>query len=254
MDREVIFANSLQSLVKQARAQGNIVSEEEIQNAFAELAKAGMPLDKGQLELIKDYLKKHNIGIGQPVAEEDYLDQEEIDYLEMYMKDLSELPEYSEGEKEAFTLSAMAGEVDAQNKLIQIFLPDVVEIAKLYAGQGVYLEDLIGEGNVALTMGVTMLGALEHASEAQGTLAKLIMDGMEEYIAECVDNTKTDDKIADKVNIVADKANELFEDLRRKITVEELAQETGMSRKSILDAIRLSGNSIDTIDAGDIDG
>ena len=35
--------------------------------------------------------------------------------------------------------------------LIEIHLADVAEIAKLYAGQGVLLEDLVGEGNLALS-------------------------------------------------------------------------------------------------------
>ena len=76
----------------------------------------------------------------------------------------------TKGQKEAITLSAMAGERDAQQSLISVYLPQVVEISKLYAGQGVFLEDLIGEGNVALAMGVTMLGCLENASEAEGML------------------------------------------------------------------------------------
>ncbi|MDE5866330.1 MAG: hypothetical protein K2H31_07010, partial [Lachnospiraceae bacterium] len=96
-------------------------------------------------------------------------------------------------------------------------------------------------------MGVTMLGALENASEAQGMLGKMIMDAMEEYIAENEDEVEKDKKIADKVNKVADKANELAEDLHRKVTVEELMNETGMSRKTIVDAMRISADKIESI-------
>jgi len=244
MDRERLFAENLQLLQREAKENGNIISEDRVKELFASLE-----LEDEQMALVYDYLKKRHIGIGEAVVDSDYLEQEEIDYLEIYMGELAELPEYSDGEKEAITLSAMAGEVDAQNKLVEIFLPDVVEIAKLYAGQGVFLEDLIGEGNVSLAMGVSMLGALEHASEAQGMLAKLIMDAMEEYIAECNEESKKDEKIVNRVNEVADKAEELYEELRRKVTVEELVQETGMSRKMILDAIRLSGRKIDAIES-----
>lgn len=69
-------------------------------------------------------------------------------------------------------LSAMAGDAQAQERLLTLMLPQVVDVAKLYAGQGVFLEDLIGEGNVALAMGVRMLGAMEHAAEAEAMLAK----------------------------------------------------------------------------------
>ena len=103
------------------------------------------------------------------------------------------------------------------------------EIAKLYAGQGVLLEDLVGEGNLALSFGVTMLGSLEKPEEVEGMLGKMIMDAMEEYIAEHAENSKIDKRVEDKVNKVADKARELAEELQRKVTIEELMEETGMS-------------------------
>jgi len=107
---------------------------------------------------------------------------------------------------------------------------------------------LIGEGNVALSFGVGMLGSLEHAHEAEGMLGKLIMDAMEEYIQEHASNEQADQKVVDKVNKVSDKAKELAEILQRKVTVEELAQETGMSVKYIQEAVRMSGFQIESID------
>ena len=47
---------------------------------------------------------------------------------------------------------------------------------------------------------------------------------------------------------MADKARELSEELRRNVTVEELAEESGMSVKTINDAIRMSGFKIENID------
>lgn len=242
MNQETLFAQKLEQLTQEAKEQGNCVSEEQLREAFAELS-----LGEEQFEMVRAYLRQRSIGVGEPASPEDYLSEQEIDYLEDYLRQLEELPEASEGEKEAVTLSAMAGDADAQNRLIQIFLPQVVEISRLYAGQGVFLEDLIGEGNVALAMGVTMLSAFEHAAEAQGMLGRMIMNAMEEFIAENAEETKKSRKMADRINKVADKANELAEELHRKITIEELMNETGMSRKSILDAVRMSGNKIEAI-------
>ena len=246
MNRELKFAQTLEEVKKKAKEQGNCISEEQIKESFSALS-----LTEEQFRMVYDYLKQHKIGIGEPVNPDDYLSEEEADYLDAYLEQLKEFPEVSDGEKEAITLSAMAGDTDAQNRLIQIFLPQVAEIAKLYAGQGVFLEDLIGEGNIALTVGVTMLGALEHAAEAQGMLGKMIMDAMEDFIAEDAAEARKDRQLADKVNLVADKAYELADDLHRKVTVEELMQETGMSRKSILDAIRISGDKIESILSAD---
>ena len=244
MDREVQFASTLEEVRQKAKAQNNCISHAEVEEAFAPLS-----LSQEQMDMVYQYLRQKKIGIGEPVDYEEYLQEEEKDYLASYLESLGAFGEVSKGEREAVTLSAMAGDADAVGRLTEIFLPEVVEIAKLYAGQGVYLEDLIGEGNVALSLGVTMLGALEHASEARGMLARMIMDAMEEYIADNARVAKKYSKIADKVNQVADAANALYEELRRKVTVEELMAESGFSRKAIEDAVRMSGGKIEAIDA-----
>lgn len=240
--QELLFAKTLEQVKRSAKEQENCISEEQVREAFAELS-----LTDEQFEMVFDYLKKHKIGVGAPVDPDDFLSEEEVDYLEEYRKELALIEAVSDGEKEAVTLSAMAGELDAQKQLIHIYLPQVVEIARLYTGQGVFLEDLIGEGNVALSMGVTMLGCLEHAAEAEGMLIRMIMDAMEEIISENMQEADKDKKIADRVNKVADKAKELAAELHRKVTVEELAAETGMSPKSIQDAMRMSGFAIEDL-------
>lgn len=242
-NQEILFARALETVRKQAKQQGGYLQKEQVEEAFFSLG-----LSEEQLSLVYDYLKKHKVGIGEPVDLDEYLSEDEVDYLEEYKKELALLPTVTEGQKEAMILSALAGERHAQSSLISVYLPQVTEIAKLYAGQGVFLEDLIGEGNVAIATGVTMLGCLEHAREADGMLVKMIMDAMEDCINENMAEADKDKKIVDKVNKVAKKAKELSDELHRKVTVDELATETGMSLKTIYDALRFSGNSIEEIE------
>lgn len=243
MNQEVLFAQTLEQVRQHAADQGGWISEEDVQEAFAPLALSGE-----QLQMVYDYLVKQRIGIGAPVNPDDYLTEEEKNYLQNYLDELAALPGASPGEKEAVTLSAMAGDPDAQSRLAIIYLPDVVEVARLYSGQGVPLEDLIGEGNLALSMGVSMLGALEHASEAQGMLGRMMMDAMEELIQEQHSMENADQRMAERINRVLEAARALSEELHRKVTVEELAQETKLSEKSIRDAIRLSGHQIEYLE------
>lgn len=243
MEKEILFADRLHELRNTAKKQANIVTKDQVEEAFAEFH-----FDKEKLDMVYDYLKKHNIGVGEPVDAEENLTGEEKDYLQMYLEELSALETVTDGQKEAFLLQAMAGEEAAQERLISIFLPEVVDVAKIYTGQGVFLEDLIGEGNVALTMGVKMLGAFGDAKEAEGALIKMMMDAMEEYIAENAEADKKDKHMADKVNKVADAARELAEDYGRKVTAEELAAESKLSVKAIKEAIRLSGGKIEDLE------
>lgn len=243
VNRELLFAQKLESVRRTAKEQGNCIRGEQVKAEFAAL-----DLNPAQLEMVYDYLREHKIGIGEPVDPDAYLTGEERDYLQDYLDKIAALPVCSEGERQAYTVSAMAGDLSAQRRLVESCLSDVADIAKLYVGQGVPLEDLIGEGNVALTVGVGMLGALEKPSEAQAMLARQIMDSMERLIRDNADSGKIDKKIADRVNQVADKARELARELHRKVTPEELGQETGISVKAIQDAMRMSGFRIEEIE------
>ena len=245
MSGEEQFLQKLTELKDTARLQGHMLSEEQVKEFVKELS-----LDAEKEQLLHDYFRQNHIGIGEPVSEEEYLSDGERSYLELYLEELKALPQINDGERRALSMAAMAGETPAKKKLVEAYLPEVVEISKLYAGQGVYLEDLIGEGNVALTLGVEMLGALEQPDEVQGMLGKMIMDAMEEYIAENADEKKINQKVLSRVQKIAEQAKALSGELRRKVTVEELMQESSLNEKEIRDAIRISAGGIEEIDEG----
>lgn len=241
-DREYQFAQALEEIRKLAREQGMHIADEQVRAAFA-----AQDLSEEQFAMIYDYLKKHKIGVDETVDPEDYMSAEEKNYLEDYLQGLQGLRKYTEGEKEAALLSAMAGERSGHDRLVEIYLPEVVGIAKLYIDQGVSLEDLIGEGNVILAAGVAMPGCVETAAEAESLLIKMIMEAMEELIDGTARMQESDRKMAEQVNIVAEAARELAEALGRKVTPGELAEESGLSEEVIRDAVRISGGAIEDI-------
>ncbi len=244
-NKEKEFAEILKLVTRTARENKNVISKEQVELAFSELE-----LDEKQLEMVFDYLQKHNIGIDEPVDVTENLTEEETNYLNDYLESLEGLNKLSNGEKEAVSMAAIAGDKEAQARLIENYLPLVVDVARLYSEQGVFLEDLIGEGNVALTKGVTMLDAVGEPSEVEGFLYKLMLDAMERIIEENLAEDTGMQKVLTLVNEVADKAKELAEDLRRKVTVEELMEETGWDEEKIRSAIKFSGDNIEDLDSG----
>lgn len=243
MIQESVFIKALSELKELAREQQNVLSNEQVQEFVTKLS-----LSEEQTALIHGYLKDNHIGIGQPVTPEDYYTQEDFDYLNTYLEELGQLPIVTKGQKEATIMSAMAGDAEAKSRLIEIYLPQVVDIAKLYAGQGVSMMDLIGEGNVSLAMGVEMLGCLEKTEEADGMLGKMIMDAMEQFIEEEVGEHKKDERVLKLINKVEKASEELAETLQRKVTVDELVTETGLKKSQVLEAIRISANNMEYIE------
>ena len=94
MNREVLFAKTLEEVRALAKEQGNCVSEEQVKDAFEAL-----DLNNEQLQMVFDYLVKHKLGINEPVNVDDYLTDEERNYLQDYLDELAALPHVSDGEK-----------------------------------------------------------------------------------------------------------------------------------------------------------
>ena len=80
---------------------------------------------------------------------------------------------------------------------------------------------------------------------------KLMLDAMEAIVEENLAEDASGQKILKLVQEVADKAKELAEDLRRKVTVEELMEETGWEEDKIRSAIKFSADNIEDLDSGE---
>lgn len=246
-NKEAEFAAILKQVTRTARENKNFITKDQVNTAFSEL-----DLDEKQMEMVYDYLKNHNIGVDeQAVFTDENLTEEETNYLNDYLESLKELPKLTDGELEAISMSAIAGDKNAQSRLIENYLPLVVDVARMYSEQGVFLEDLIGEGNFALTKGVTMLDAVGEPAEVESFLYKMMLDAMENLIEDNLAADAGSQKVLELVNEVADKARELAEDLRRKVTVAELMEETGWDEDKIRTAIKFSADNIEDLDSGE---
>lgn len=242
MNKEALFKKTIVELVDLGRSQGNVIGKEQIEAILEPL-----DFDKEQKVLIEGYLKEQKIGIDTELSPEDFMTKEDIDYLNFYLDALKDLKEITGGKKEALLISAMAGDESAYNTVVEMYLPEVVEIAKLYVGEGAFIEDLIGEGNVALTIASKSLGCLESTGEADGFIGKMIMDAIEKHL-ESVESNDSDMKIIlNKLDKMMELSKESMERIGRKITVEELISETDFTEEEIMEARILSEELNDAI-------
>jgi RNA polymerase primary sigma factor len=247
-NKEKEFAEVLKHVTRTARENKNFITKEQVAEAFEELE-----LDEVQLKMVYDYLTKRGIGVDEQPEIEDNLTEEETNYLSDYIESMNAVNRLGDGALEAMQMSAIDGDKNAQARLIEHYLPLVVDVARMYKEQGVFIEDLIGEGNLALTRGVTMLDAVGEPAEVEGFLYKLMLDAMERLIEDNLSEDAGMAKVLALVQEVADKAKELSKDLRRKVTVEELMEETGWDEEKIRNAIKFSGDNIEDLDSGEND-
>jgi DNA-directed RNA polymerase sigma subunit (sigma70/sigma32) len=244
VNNELVFKELLNQAVRKARCNHNYISEDEIKECFQTLQ-----LGEDKISILYDYLRNTGIKIGsyETAEENEELDEKDVSFLEMYLEELKQLPKHTEVESLQLVREVLQGNAESKQYVINDYLSEVVDIAKLYAGQGVSLEDLIGEGNIGLMMGIELLPCIEKPEEAAGHLGKMIMDAMDSAIATENEEMDFDRKILDKIERISTRAQELSEDLRREVTTEELAKEMDIEETEILEAMEITGNAIEGI-------
>lgn len=237
-----------------AKSQHESVSKEQVHSRFLPLNVSG-----DQFVLIYKYLTDEKIKLFETEAERLEADSfekrskgirtdaQDSEYLKMYIEELNNMDMPPEDERNSLIGEVLDSKERALEVLPVLYLRNVVDIARLYTGQGVAVEDLIGEGNVGVLTAAGMLDLCETVNEVDEFIIKTIMDSMESLIMERFNDSDFDSKVAKRVNDLNDKAKEMAEDLERLVTVEELVNELETDEEYIRETIRLSGNSIEYI-------
>ncbi len=246
---------AFKKLMIQARAlskkQGDCISREKVKELFGE-----MQLTQEQHLLVCKYLVEEGVAIVEDEAA--YLAQVQeqakkqgsspkmraFGHLDQYLEDLEKL-EILSREERLLRVGELLPNKELTRELIPpLYLREVADIVRLYEGQGVEAEDLIGEGNISLLTGVNLLDCCETAQEAEEFIIKMIMDGMESLIMEKSSDEELDLRILKKVNELNEKAKELAETLEREVTIEELAAEMGTDIEELKETLRFAGDAI----------
>ena len=122
--------------------------------------------------------------------------------------------------------------------MIELYLLDVVEIAKEMYHPEVFLGDLIQEGNVGLIMGIEMISENAGAHEF---IVSQIKESIQALIEEHTELKNRDKKMVEKVSLLDESITNLTEELGRKVSIDELAVYMGMDEEEILDILKLTG-------------
>ena len=212
MTEQEILAGKLADAVAFARTHKNVIAESNFLNIFGD-----MVADETKRNLIEGYLKEKHIIVKsekeeeaeEPESFEMPLDDEDKKAINFYYEELKNLPHLTDREKERITKKAIEGDKAAQEKLINMHLPDVVDLAKLYTCHGVLMEDLIGEGNIALMLAVSMLECVESLEDVEGQIGKFIIEALEKLVSD----DDTEEKLIIKLGEELKKAEDAKEEL-----------------------------------------
>jgi len=241
MESKAEFLKKLNDLVTVVREKGNEITVSEVKTYFS-----GMDLNEEQIELVFDYLLtqkvvvKGYIKMDMPVSEETQLvlTEDEEAYLKEYQEDLKAFKPVTEQEREALFEKLINGDPNAKNRIVEIYLQEVIEIAKEMYHPEIFLGDLIQEGNIGLILGAELVMDIATAHQ---TITEQIRQSMQMFIEEHTELSNRDKKMVEKVSMLDEAITTLTEELGRKVTIDELAIYMGLTEDEIEDILKLTG-------------
>ena len=249
MNGKAEFLEKLSGLRKIAQAQGSQITIDEVKAYFSEDA-----LTEEQMELVFDYLLTQKVAVKGYVKinsteKEEEFSEEEKAYLKEYETDLGAFREASDEQRKELCGQAAAGDEAAKQRLIESYLRNVVKIAKEMHKPGVFLGDLIQEGNLGLVLGVEMLSTAD-VSTAHEIITQQIGQSMQMLLEEQAELNSRDKKMVEKVQALDESIKALTEELGRKVAVQELAIYMGMEIEEIEDILKLTGEDPESGEEG----
>lgn len=276
------FIKTVEQVREKAQDRANKITINEIRDIFLS---AKLQLDDSQLKMVYAYLKTSGIQItdegeeepepetdekgkeDRDASQEEYTERD-LEFVKMYQSDIRHIKTLSFDE----LAEAMKNPAKYREQIINTFLKDVVKWVRPYAGDSVFMSDLIQEGNMGLMEGVASfdyaaaLEREEHTDSAvrlteneyskpeQSTvnmlrnfLKKSVVKAAQAAVYAQESENNVGYKIAGRVNAVNDCAKELSEEFGRKVTMEELADKLELTYEEVKEIVDLSSNKIEYI-------
>lgn len=228
MNQELRFLEKLRELKVVLSGANKKMTDDEIRVYFE-----NQDLSPQQLQMIRDYMKEDD-------KNEDELTEEDLDYLKDCEESYAGIPMLDTSDLILYQ-KVINKDRQAYEMLAAEYMPKVLDIAKAHKVEGVFLGDLVSEGLIGLTEGLTMI---RHARSAHDEIMNAIRKSIRLYLMEREAELSHDNSIIDKVRRMDEALNVLKEDLGRKVYIEEVAEYMKITEEEVWDILKLTGEDV----------
>ena len=219
------FQKKLGELLAVAAGQKNKMTQQEVEAFFQE-----DHLNEEQMNLVSEFLMSQKVEVSgytgslksSAEEEKDTLSQQEKDYVAEYLIDIEKMPKTTE-----------------QEVTLAYYLPKVVEEAVKFHIPGVFIGDVIQEGNVSLMM---YLSEEKKADEAE--VLEKIRAGIRMMLESHTEEKRRDNQMVERVNDLDETIKSMKEEYGRKVAVDEVAERMGITEDAVEDILKLAGEEV----------
>ena len=215
----------LGELLAVAASQNNKMTSQEVQAFFQD-----DNLTDEQMNLVHEFLMSQKVEVigytgtieNTEQEEKDTLSQQEKDYVAEYLIDIEKMAKQTE---EEVTLA--------------YYLPKVVEEAVKLHMPGIFIGDVIQEGNVSLML---YLGENKKATEAE--VLEQVRAGIRVMLESHTEEKRCDKKMLERVNDLDETIKSMKEEYGRKVSIDEVAERMGITEDTVEDILKLAGEEV----------
>ena len=232
-----------------------IQGEDSVDNEFLKLMESASDdnIDESGQHISKEEQEDKKVA-DDIVSHLDY--EEDEKYLKIYLQDISGIQPMTDVTRSYLLMNIVEDNDKESLKLLtESYLEKIASWIEPFRGKGVLACDLVQEANLAMT---AYIGQQEWLNNyewkdkiKEGGQEDLlnVLKGIDEAVKELIEGSlnMVSGKILNKVNLVNDWGTRLKEELGRKPTVEEVAKNMGVAENVVLEAIRLSSETIEDI-------
>ena len=165
------------------------------------------------------------------------------DPVRMYLKDIGKIPLLS-AQREAELAERIAdGDEYAKNELVEANLRLVVSIAKKYVGKGMYILDLIQEGNLGL---IKAVDKFDHTKGYKfSTYATWwIKQAITRAIADQARTIRIPVHMVETIHRVSRTSRQLLQENGREPTIEEIAEKLNMTPEKVREIMKAAQDPV----------
>lgn len=198
--------------------------------------------------------KVDNIGLEQEIFGEQEVDTAESfeeegmqteDIYRLYMEELTAIPPCTAAENAELLVKVKAGVAGARERLIEGNLRNALMHVQGYINRGVPMADLIQEASMELMMLVD--------EEFDGGFEKLLESRicvrLEEVIREQTSESKIEEEMLARVNVLQEVSKELAERFGREPKLEELAEYMKMTEDEVREIMKITMDALSLSEA-----
>lgn len=216
-----LSVQQLQSLYDYLRLQGICIEGIALQKQDFEVKKS---MDKSEKK------EEKKAEIMEPEAKAAY--QEQVDYMNLF-------PEEQDGEREQLLQEYSGGNRNVQERLMQIYMKEILDFTKMLYKKGIYVEDMIQEGNMSF---LTIVPEEIPEENADGWVKAQILSGMNDWLMEQTEQKLHDEYMVEKVRKLESSIKELADGEEQKFSIEELSAFLDMDVEEIQSILSLTGD------------